>query len=128
VVCNLLSKVINAKKFAKTKHKHQLRKNCKTPYWYHLRQVVQNLQKIGIKNQDILAAGWLHDTIEDTDTDFDDIEELFGKKTAQIVAQVTKDTRLPQKQLHTKNYQTDTMNASYILTLIELILKGQEIE
>ena len=32
------------------------------------------------------------------------------------------------EQLHTKNYQTDTMNASYILTLIELILKGQEIE
>jgi len=32
------------------------------------------------------------------------------------------------EQLHPKNYQTDTMNASYILTLIELILKGQEIE
>lgn len=119
MVCNLLSKVINAQKFAKTKHKHQLRKNCKTPYWHHLRQVVQNLQKLGIKNQDVLDAGWLHDTIEDTDTDFDDIEELFGKKTAQIVARVTKDTRTPQKQRE-KNYLTQLKKASWEAKVVKL--------
>jgi len=32
------------------------------------------------------------------------------------------------EQLRPGNYQTDTVNASYILTLIDLILKGQEIE
>ena len=114
-----MSSANKAKSFARKKHKHQLRKDKKTPYWHHLRQVVQNLQKLGIKNQDVLAAGWLHDTIEDTDTDFDDIKELFGKKTAQIVAQVTKDTRIPQKQRE-KNYLTQLKKASWEAKVVKL--------
>lgn len=114
-----MSSVNKAKSFAMKKHKHQLRKDKKTPYWIHLRQVVQNLQKLGIKNKNILAAGWLHDTIEDTDTDFDDIEELFNKKTAQIVAQVTKDTRIPQKQRE-KNYLTQLKKAFWEAKAVKL--------
>jgi len=115
----LQSRLLKAKQFAKKKHAHQKRKDGKTLYWHHLKQVVQNLQKLGIKHQDILAAGWLHDAIEDTDTDFDDIEELFGKKTAQIVAQVTKDTRTPQKQRE-KNYQTLLKKASWEAKVVKL--------
>ena len=91
----LMNKIPHARNFATKKHKYQLRKDCKTPYWHHLRMVVKNLQNLGIKNQDILCAGWLHDTIEDTNTDFDDLKELFGTTTAKIVSQVTKDTRIP---------------------------------
>ena len=83
-----------AQKFAKEKHKHQTRDDGKTPYWKHLQKVVENLGKLGITDESIICAGWLHDTIEDTDTDYDDIYELFGKKTADIVATVTKDTRM----------------------------------
>jgi len=86
-----------AQKFAKEKHKHQTRDDGKTPYWKHLKKVVQNLEKLGIIDESIICAGWLHDTIEDTGTDYDDIYELFGKKTADIVAIVTKDTRMMKK-------------------------------
>jgi len=40
----------------------------------------------------------LHDTIEDTTTDFDDIEERFGKEVAEWVACLTKDKSLPEKE------------------------------
>jgi len=55
---------------------------------------VKILKKIGIRDESILCAGWLHDTIEDTDTDYDDINKDFGIETANIVATVTKDTRM----------------------------------
>lgn len=37
-----------------------------------------------------VVAGLLHDTIEDTDAEFSEIERLFGKETANIVDGVTK--------------------------------------
>ena len=83
-----------AKKLAKKKHTHQTRKDGKTPYFSHLKKVVRNLENFGITDKEILCAGWLHDTIEDTDTDYDEIYEKFGKRTADYVASVTKDTRL----------------------------------
>jgi len=92
------SKLNQAKEFAKKKHANQKRKDGKTPYWKHLEDVVVLVKKLRIRDVDILCAGWLHDTIEDTSTDYDDIYEKFGKKTADIVASVTKDTRLPRKE------------------------------
>ena len=93
-----MSKIPKATKFAKEKHKHQTRDDGKTPYWKHLEKVVGNIKTLGIKDPVILCAGWLHDTIEDTDTDFDKIEDKFGKETAEIVAIVTKDTRMRKKE------------------------------
>ena len=40
----------------------------------------------------------LHDTIEDTTTDCDDIIEKFGPEVAKWVAAVTKETRLPHDE------------------------------
>lgn len=91
-----MNKVKQAKEFAREKHEGITRKDGVTPYFDHLKKVVKNLEKLGVSNQDILCAGWLHDTIEDTNTDYDDISEQFGKTVADIVASVTKDTRLPR--------------------------------
>jgi len=119
--------IIKARKFAKKKHKHQTRDDKKTPYWKHLQKVVQNLKKLGITDESILCAGWLHDTIEDTDTDYDDIDELFGKKTADIVATVTKDTRMIKKdreiayclQLKRGTWQVQVVKLGDILANLE---------
>jgi (p)ppGpp synthase/HD superfamily hydrolase len=90
-----LSKLIDAENFARKRHKHQIRKNkILTPYSDHLEKVVEILKNLGITDENILAAGWLHDTIEDTDTDYDDILELSDKETADIVATLSKDTRM----------------------------------
>ena len=49
----------------------------------------------GFDDPRMLAAALLHDTIEDTSTDCDDIIERFGEDVAEWVAALTKDMRLP---------------------------------
>jgi guanosine-3',5'-bis(diphosphate) 3'-pyrophosphohydrolase len=92
-----------SKHYALKQHRGQYRKNNKTPYWHHLRDVVNNLEMMGIKDESILCAGWLHDSIEDTSFDYDDVLKIFGKKIAQIVSDLTKETRLP-KNHQAQNY------------------------
>lgn len=43
-------------------------------------------------------AAILHDTVEDTDTTFDEIEEHFGKTIRDIVAEVTDDKSKPKQE------------------------------
>lgn len=80
------SDVEGAMEFAKKKHAFQLRKDEKISYRVRLEQVVNNAKALGIKDNEILCAAWLHDTIEDTNTDYDDIAEKFSIEVAQIVA------------------------------------------
>jgi len=122
-----LNLINQAQKFAKEKHKHQTRDDGKTPYWKHLQKVVKNLEKLGIPDESIICAGWLHDTIEDTNTDYDDISKLFRRKTADIVATVTKDKRIIQKdrekayclQLKRGTWQAQTVKLCDILANLE---------
>jgi len=88
-----LKGLVEAETFARKKHIHQTRNDPNIPYSDHLEKVVEILRNLGITDETILAAGWLHDTIEDTDTDYDDVLK-FGKETADIVATLTKDTRM----------------------------------
>jgi len=97
-----MTKLESAELFAKDKHKDQKRNNGTTPYSAHLEAVVSRLKSIGITDEDILCVGWLHDTIEYTDTTFDELLERFGQKVALLVLSVTKDESLPKKdkELH----------------------------
>jgi guanosine-3',5'-bis(diphosphate) 3'-pyrophosphohydrolase len=54
--------------------------------------------EFGVTTPEVLAAALLHDTIEDTTTDYDEIREEFGKRVADAVAVLTKDKRLPEKR------------------------------
>ncbi|MDC0638742.1 HD domain-containing protein [Nitrosopumilus sp.] len=123
-----------SKKYAIKQHKGQYRKNNKTPYWHHLQDVVKNLEMMGIKDESILCSGWLHDSIEDTSSDFDDVSKNFGKKIAQIVSDLTKETRLPKnpqeknylKQLSTSSWQAKVVKFADILANIS-DLKNSEL-
>ncbi len=88
-------KVSAAEEFARRQHFHQKRNDGRTPYSVHLENVVKKLRKLGIKDEDVLCAGWLHDTIEETNTDFENISERFGSVVAELVSSLTKDKRLP---------------------------------
>ena len=111
--------IIQAKNFAKKKHAGQLRKNGKTTTFSHLQDVVKNLKKMKVTDEDIICAGWLHDTIEDTDTDYDMIKDLFGKRVADIVVSVTKDNRLPRKQREAK-YVKDLKSSNAKANLVKI--------
>ena len=76
-------------------HRHQLRKDKQTPYFAHPVRVALTIACVfGFQDEEVLAAALLHDTIEDSGTDYDDIHEAFGKNVADYVAAMTKDMRL----------------------------------
>ena len=66
-------------------HEKQYRKRTDIPYITHPVAVGMLLMKAGYADE-IIASGILHDTVEDTHLTIVDIENLFGKKIAQIVA------------------------------------------
>ncbi len=85
--------------FAARAHRHQFRKDGQTPYVAHpLRVVLTLVRQFGIDDEQTLAAAALHDTLEDTTTDFDDLAAEFGPEVARYVAALTKDSRLPEEE------------------------------
>jgi (p)ppGpp synthase/HD superfamily hydrolase len=90
--------LLEAVSFAARAHRGQLRKDGRTPYVSHVYRVATIVrQAFGIDDPAVLTAAVLHDTIEDTTTDFDDIEEHFGAEIAGWVALLSKDTRMPDE-------------------------------
>ncbi len=74
---------------------------------------------MGVTDENILCAGWLHDTIEDTDTDYDEIHEKFNKRIADYVASVTKDTRLIKEEQEMQ-YVIQLENAPWQAKIVKL--------
>jgi guanosine-3',5'-bis(diphosphate) 3'-pyrophosphohydrolase len=87
--------LLEAMSFAARAHDGQIRKDGKTPYVSHAFRVCLIVRHVfGIDDSAMLTAAVLHDTIEDTTTDFDDLETRFGAEVAQWVACLSKDKRL----------------------------------
>jgi (p)ppGpp synthase/HD superfamily hydrolase len=86
--------LFEAVSFAARAHRNQVRKDGQTPYAAHTFRVCLVLRHVfGIDDPRVLTAALLHDTIEDTPTDFDDLAEQFGAEVAGWVAALTKDMR-----------------------------------
>jgi (p)ppGpp synthase/HD superfamily hydrolase len=80
-------------------HQGQLRKDKETPYVAHPFRVAMTVRHVfGIDDEVALCAALLHDTIEDTTTDYDDLLKGYGLEVAEAVATLTKDTRLPEER------------------------------
>jgi guanosine-3',5'-bis(diphosphate) 3'-pyrophosphohydrolase len=89
--------LLEAVAFAARAHRNQLRKDGETPYISHpFRVCLVVRDQFGVADPQVLTAAVLHDTVEDTTTDFDDLEEIFGREVAGWVATLSKDKRLPE--------------------------------
>src|SRR5271169_2974106 len=69
------------------------------PYINHLAEVA-NLLAAATDGADaeLVAAGWLHDAIEDTDTTREELAQKFGERVASLVVEVTDDMTLPKSE------------------------------
>lgn len=76
----------SARDFAVSAHSSQ--RYGDRPYETHLRAVVAVLSE-WTDDPDLIAAGWLHDTIEDTEATRESLAELFGERVARVVHAVT---------------------------------------
>jgi (p)ppGpp synthase/HD superfamily hydrolase len=66
-------------------HRNQVRKGTDIPYIAHPYAVGLMLARSGCSD-DVVAAGILHDTIEDTELTEEDLRRDFGEEVASIVA------------------------------------------
>jgi GTP diphosphokinase / guanosine-3',5'-bis(diphosphate) 3'-diphosphatase len=86
--------VQRAYRVAEEAHKGQKR-NSGEPYINHCLAVGQILAELRVPSE-VLAAGLLHDTVEDTSVTLNDIRRDFGDTIAALVDGVTKLTNLPR--------------------------------
>lgn len=78
---NLINSAIE---MAAKAHNGQCRKVSDIPYIVHPFEVAMILQENGIKKE-VIAAGILHDTLEDTNVTPEDIKEKFGEEILRLV-------------------------------------------
>lgn len=98
-----IAAVLKALHFAADKHRVQRRKDpADTPFINHLIDVAEVLAGTGrITDVSMLQAAVLHDTLEDTDTTAEELEQSFGPHIRRIVEELTEDMslrRTPRKQ------------------------------
>ncbi|MCF6408861.1 HD domain-containing protein [Pseudalkalibacillus salsuginis] len=97
-----MKRIEMAEQLALKAHEGQVRKLSGEPYIVHPIAVANILKEAGFP-EDVIIAGYLHDTIEDTDLDFIDIEKAFGKNVTDLVRENTEDKSKtwPERKQHT---------------------------
>lgn len=80
--------VIQAMIFAERKHRGQTRKWTGEPYVVHVMNVAR-MVAAHTMDPHIVCAAILHDTVEDTDTTFDEIFSEFGIRVTEMVRALT---------------------------------------
>ncbi len=100
-------------------HRAQKRKypNIDIPYASHVAGVAAILSRHGF-GEDVVAAGALHDTIEDCGVSFDDLASRFGERVASLVQDVSEqDKSQPwevRKQLYLERFPREPWEAQAI--------------
>ncbi len=110
-------RVFQAIQFATKAHTGQFRKGTKVPYIIHPLGVAKILIEAGC-SEDVVVAGILHDTVEDSSFKMDDIRRDFGEEVARLVEGASEpnksDTWENRKQHTIDNLETAPMDAVYV--------------
>lgn len=79
--------------YAKHHHRGQTRKYTGRPYWLHCAVVAEIVKEV-VDDEEVIAAAYLHDVVEDTTRTVLDVQREFGDRVAQLVSEVT-DVSMP---------------------------------
>ena len=92
--------VSEAAELAARRHAGQQREGRgNEPYVNHLAEVASLLSAATEgTDAELVAAGWLHDTLEDTNTTHEELAEFFGLRVAGLVQECTDDMNLPKSE------------------------------
>lgn len=117
----VVKEVVRCTNFAAIKHKDQRRKDKQqTPYVNHVIGVAHILvSEGGITDVSVIQAALLHDTVEDTDTSFYELQAEFGEDVANLVREMTDDKSLPKAERKALQI-SHAPKASYRAKLVKL--------
>jgi len=130
-----MNKVKIAQLIAETAHGalDQKRKYTGRPYIVHPAEVVEILMSVGITDENILSAAWLHDVVEDTGITLKFILEHIDYKVAALVDMVTDisepedGNRETRKRIDREHYLTADYGGKSI-KLSDCLSNGRDIE
>ena len=112
-----MEKIFKAIAFAQKAHQGQYRKGTKLPYIVHPLGVMEILSRYQA-SEDVMIAGILHDTLEDTSTTAEEIEKRFGKRIKELVIAATEpehDAPWEQRKQHTIDFIKDMEDEEILL-------------
>ena len=94
------ARLLKAIAFAANKHRNQHRKDAElSPYINHPIAVATILAEEGdVSDEVTLVAAALHDTVEDTQTTFEELKEQFGPEVADLVRELTDDKSIDKAE------------------------------
>jgi (p)ppGpp synthase/HD superfamily hydrolase len=84
--------IFKAIEFAAKAHSGQYRKGTRIPYITHLLNVAKTLIQLECP-ESVIVAGILHDALEDTRVNQDDIRDAFGREITDLVVSVSEPNR-----------------------------------
>lgn len=108
-----------ARWFAEGAHAGQMYGNGER-YAHHLEMVVAVLERFGVTDEDTLIAGWLHDTVEDTNVTFAAIADAFGVRVARTVEAVTDKPGKNRRERHAATYPLIRRTGGWRAILVKL--------
>ena len=85
-----------ALEFARARHEGQRRDADDQPFVLHPEEVAKLLDEAGYGDH-VVAAGALHDVLEDTDVEMEELERSFGPEVAGLVSSLTEDPSVDPK-------------------------------
>ena len=99
--------LLHALHFAADKHRDQRRKGpTASPYVNHPIAVVELLARVAeVSDPVTLMAAVLHDTVEDTETTYEELERAFGPEVRKVVEEVSDDKSLPKLERKQRQIQ-----------------------
>jgi GTP diphosphokinase / guanosine-3',5'-bis(diphosphate) 3'-diphosphatase len=113
--------ILRAVAFAAHKHRDQRRKNKDaSPYINHPIQLATVLWEEGrVRDAEVIAAALLHDTLEDTETTWQELRGEFGEGIADVVLEVT-DTQWIKRELRKRLQVARARHSSEQAKLVKL--------
>ena len=107
-----LDRIKDAYNFVLEKHQGQLRKSGE-PYYHHLIEVAYILASLNA-GPNTIAAGLLHDVVEDTDVSIEEIEKRWGSEVAKLVDSLTKIQRLKLSKIDAADFEAEDHRKIFI--------------
>ncbi len=98
------NRIEEAIEVAAQEHHGQFRKGTETPYISHPYAVCLILMNEGC-SEEVVIAGLLHDTVEDTDMTLECIQKRFGQTVAEIVDGCSEDKSLRWRERKTERIE-----------------------
>lgn len=125
--------IIQAAQFAARSHLGQQRKYNGQPYIFHPARVAGRVAIHPLATEEMVAAAFLHDVLEDCDVTYGELEGRFGRRLADMVQSLTNPSkgsslsRARRKQMDRDHLATVNWQIK-IIKLIDRIDNVQELQ